>query len=253
MRVTICSIFLLLVSTVFGQIDSTLSLSSRPIVVKGRALTDLNTVVPDLFVVNKRTSIGAFADAGGNYKVSAFHSDTLIFGALGMQTLYVSFADSAYKANYNYDIVMRKLVIYIAEAEVIAPRELVAIERDLRILGYDEKDYRVSGVNAIESPITFLYQSFSRREKSKRLVAELENMDRRRELLKELFHKYVAYDIIDLQDDEFDDFIDFIDVNDAYLRGVSQYEFIELVKQRYVIFEKRGRKMKEEDFDYDED
>ena len=68
------------------------------------------------------------------------------------------------------------------------------------------KDYRVSSIDAFQSPITFLYQQFSKVERSKRLVAELENNDKRRELLQELFVKYVDYDIIQLESEEFKDF-----------------------------------------------
>ena len=57
------------------------------------------------------------------------------------------------------------------------------IQKDIDKLGYRESDYRVSTVDAFQSPITFLYQEFSRRERSKRLVAQLENEDRKRALL----------------------------------------------------------------------
>ena len=39
-------------------------------------------------------------------------------------------------------------------------------------------------MDALSSPITFLYQMLSREERSKRLVAQLENRDRRQELLR---------------------------------------------------------------------
>jgi hypothetical protein len=85
-------------------------------------------------------------------------------------------------------------------------------------LGYDERDYMLSGINAVQSPITFLYQQFSRKEQSKRQVAYMENEDRKRELLKELFRLYVDYDIISLSDEQFDDFITYLNVSDEFLK-----------------------------------
>ncbi|MDA0883119.1 MAG: hypothetical protein O2984_07385, partial [Bacteroidetes bacterium] len=74
--------------------------------------------------------------------------------------------------------------------------------------------------------------------------------DRRRELLRELFIKYVEYDIISLDDDEFDDFIVYCDPGDERLKRWTQYEFILYVKERFVDFKSIGKKMKDSDFEY---
>lgn len=95
-------------------------------------------------------------------------------------------------------------------------------------------------MDALQSPIAFLYQQFSRRERSKRMVAELQNEQRKRELLKELLHKYVEYDIINLSDDAFDDFIDFCAVPDPVIKGLSQYEFLLYVKKKYELYSSLG-------------
>jgi uncharacterized protein YecA (UPF0149 family) len=72
--------------------------------------------------------------------------------------------------------------------------------------------------------------------KQEELAYELMNEARRKELLKELFVKYVSADIIDLDEKEFDDFIDFCNVSDEFLQKASQYEFIEYVKQKYQLY-----------------
>ena len=84
------------------------------------------------------------------------------------------------------DVNLTPLKVEVGQAEVIAPRDLGEIVRDIQALGYRE-DFRLSGVNAIQSPITFLYESLAREAKSRREVARLENDDRRRALLQELF------------------------------------------------------------------
>ena len=123
-------------------------------------------------------------------------------------------------------------------------------------LGYNEDDYMISGINAVSSPITFLYQQFSKKEQSKRKVAYLENEDRKRELLKELFRLYVDYEIIVLNDEQFDDFITYLNVSDEFLIRSSQYDFLVFVKDRfrdYKIFLRQNQRMKSSDFDYDKD
>jgi hypothetical protein len=140
--------------------------------------------------------------------------------------------------------------------EYIAPRDIQSIEEDLRKVGFNEDDYRLSGINAMQSPITFLYQQFSKKEQSRVKVAYMEYADKKRALLKELFHMYVSYEIIDLSNDEFDAFIDFMQVSDDFMRSSNQYEFLEYVKiefARYKLWRKHNQQWKQEDFEYDKD
>lgn len=214
--------------------DSAVFISGKVEAANGRAMFDA-------MVVNRTRSVGQFCEPDGSYLIKACKDDTIQFAATGYISVRISLSDSIWKPQYTADIVMKPLRISIPEVEVIAPRELQAIHDDIQTLGFDDRDYRVSSVDALSSPITFLYEAFSKRERSKRLAIELRNNDRRRELLKELFSKYVEYDIIALEDDEFDDFIDFMDPGDDRLKGFSQYEFILYVKDRYRAYLKYGR------------
>lgn len=194
----------------------------------------------DLMIVNKRTRSGTFGNADGTFTVRALQTDTLMIGSIGHQTIWITMADSVPKASYEVALKLRPISVQLAEVEILPERTLREIQKDIDKLGYKESDYRISTVNALESPITFLYQEFSRRERSKRLVAQLENEDRKRELLKELLMKYVAYDIINLNDEAFDDFIDFLNVPDDVIKGLSQYEFLLYVKKRYELYSSLG-------------
>jgi hypothetical protein len=152
---------------------------------------------------------------------------------MGYQTIKISFADSVLKDEYHIKIPLQKLSITLKQVEVFAPRDLDKILSDIERLGYSKKDYVISGIDAVQSPITFLYQQFSRRERSIRRVAELQNEDRKRELLKELFQKYVDYNIINLNNEQFDAFIDFCNVSDEFLKYTSQYDFIMYIKYKF--------------------
>ena len=81
-------------------------------------------------------------------------------------------------------------------------------------------------------------------------MARLENEDRRRELLQELFVKYVDYDIVDLEAWEFDAFARFCDPGEDALKQWSQYEFILYVKQRYQVFRMLPRDLPAEEYEY---
>jgi hypothetical protein len=140
----------------------------------------------------------------------------------------------------NLRITLRPWSIDLKPVAVLPQRTLKQIQDDIAKLGYNERDYRESGVDAFQSPITFLYQEFSKRERSKREVAQLQNEDRKRELLRELLQQYVDYGIINLSDDSFDDFIDFCAVPEDMLKGLSQYDFLVYVKKKYELYTSLG-------------
>lgn len=194
----------------------------------------------DLMIVNRRTRNGSFGNADGTFNVKALRTDTLLIGAGGYLTRAFFLTDSVAREVYDVVVDLRPWKIELEPLEVLPERTLKQIQADIDKLGYKESDYRVSSVDAFQSPITFLYQEFSKRERSKRLVAELRNEDRKRDLLKELLHKYVEYDIINLSNESFDDFIDFCAVPDPVIKGLSQYEFLLYVQKKYELYTSLG-------------
>lgn len=217
--------------------------------VSGSVTDDRGRYVPAAMVVNRNGNGGGLiVDAMGEFVLAAMPGDTLAVGAIGFHTRnWVVPFDSA---SVDVNIALHRLQVNVGIAEVVAPRELREILNDIKALGYDEADYRVSSVDALSSPITFLYQMLNRDERSKREVARLENDDRRRALLLELFIKYVDYEIIDLEPEEFDAFIAFCDPGDVMLQTWSQYEFIQYVKQRFRLFVTLPDRLDDGDYQY---
>ena len=193
-----------------------------------------------LMIVNKRTRTGVFGNTDGSFSIQALRTDTIMVGSAGLRTEAICMADSVPKPEYTVNVHLEELHYQLREVEVLPQRKLKEIQKDIAGLGYNEHDYQLSGLDALQSPITFLYQEFSRRERSKRLVAQLENEDRKRELLKELLQKYVQYDIINLSDEAFDDFIDFCSVPEEVIKGYTQYEFLLYVKKKYELYSSLG-------------
>lgn len=211
------------------------------VTVHGKVITstDQHTYY-DLMIVNKRTRSGTFGNADGSFTVQVLKTDTLMIGSIGHRTGMLCLADSVDRAIYDIKIRLIPLQVQLAEVEILPERTLKEIQADIDKLGYKASDYKLTTVNALQSPITALYQEFSRRERSKRLVAELENEDRKRAILQELLHKYVEYDIIKLNPDAFDDFIEFCSVPDEVIKGLTQYEFLVYIKRKYELYSSLG-------------
>ena len=91
----------------------------------------------------------------------------------------------------------------------------------------------VTGVNALESPITALYQAFSKKEQNKRWIAEQQYKDDQRRIVQELLRLYVAFDIIDLTETEFDAFITFLNIDEQFIKTATEMELILFIKDKY--------------------
>lgn len=206
------------------------------ITVTGRVTGEAGLPLSNVMVVNKNTQQGMFADAENKFTVKINRNDTLLVAATGYSIKKICFRDSAYSAAYTIAVKLSKISYEIKPVTIFSQREIRDIEEDIEKLGYDKNDYMLSGIDAFESPITFLYQAFSKRERIKRDIAEKINDDKRRALLKELFRKYVDGNIIQLSEEEFDRFTDFCNVSEEYLKNSSQYDFIEYVKKRYEVY-----------------
>ncbi len=220
---------------------SSVASAQAPVLVQGTvAGGDGEHTFYDLMIVNRRTRAGTFGNTDGSFSAWVQRDDTLLIGAGGYVTRTLPLGEFPDEELQRLRIVLRPWSIDLQPVAVLPERTLKEIQADIAKLGYNEKDYRETGINAFESPITFLYQEFSKRERSRRMVAQLENEDRKRELLRELLQQYVDYGIINLSDESFDDFIDFCNVPEEVLKGLSQYDFLVYVKKKYQLYTSLG-------------
>jgi hypothetical protein len=213
------------------------STDSIPIVtVRGQVFTPDGSPMVNLFVINKRLQQGNFANPNGSFKITMRRNDVLVVGSYGYKNVEISIEDSTLQDSYYIEVRLSPLSYQLNTVTVFGERELEQIYKDIEDLGYNRKDYQTTGVDAVSSPITALYEAFSRRAQKDREAIRLMNESKRREILKELLAKYVDHDIIDLEDDEFDNFLDFCGVTDAQLKNLSQLDFVMLIKEKYTLF-----------------
>ncbi len=191
-------------------------------------------------IINKRSNNGLFADSEGKFSIMAFQSDTLILSAIGFKVKKISFKDSVYKKKYNITIPLEKLFFTLKEVSVFAPRSLNEIQEDIDKLGV-KRTYTTENIDAISSPVTYLYERFSKFARSKQKVAEWENEDLKCDVLKDLFRLYIKHDIIDLSEEEFDAFIKYLQLSDDFIKNASQFELVMAIKGKYENFKYRWK------------
>ncbi len=182
-------------------------------------------------IVDQNNGSGSFANSDGTFSISMQRNDTLLITARDYQIKKICFRDSLPKSSYRILVHLDSIHYELNEVTIHPTPNLKEIHKDINTLGIRNTDTYKDA--SLESPVTLLYERFSRIEQSKRKVAEMEDEDHRRQVLKDLFHLYIKYDIINLSDKDFDDFIDYLNLNDEFLRKSTDYELVMYIKQRY--------------------
>jgi len=226
---------ILLTSFVFGQ---GLTVNDSLITIHGRVI-DTNATVGfyNMVVVNKTAGKGIFGDYTGTFEIIVKKGDLVGISVVGYQTTYISFANSDYKPVYEVKIHL-KMLSYTSEEVVVLPYKTLEELQEERSNIAKREVPTVTAVNVFQSPITALYIAFSKREKTKRMVSEMEYQDQQDNIVREILRLYVHNDIIDLNETDFEEFIVFLNLSDQFLMYASDYELITYIQDKFEHFQR---------------
>lgn len=185
----------------------------------------------NLMVVNKTTGRGVFGQPNGHFSVYANSGDLIALSTKGYPVYqFVVKPDDNCQA---------KILAYVERLPQEVPDVIVRPLKTLEQIKEERENLAlretrtVTGVSALQSPITFLYQAFSKKEQNKRWIAEQEYKDDQRRIVQELLRLYVAFDIIELTEAEFDAFITFLNIDEQFIKTASEMELILFIKDKY--------------------
>ncbi len=190
----------------------------------------------NLMVVNRSTGIGVFGQPNGSFYVYVSNGDSISISIKEYTTVNIVIkADSNCQVRKQFIIERKPQEIQEVIIKPLKTLEQIKEERENLAL---RETRQVTGLEVLRSPITALYQAFSKREKNKRWIAEQEFKDDQRKIVRELLHLYVAYDIIELSEEDFDAFIYFLNVNDSFLKTASEMELITFIQDKFDHFKR---------------
>jgi hypothetical protein len=185
----------------------------------------------NLMVVNKTTGRGVFGQPNGHFSVYANTGDLVALSTKGYPVYqFVVKPD---------DNCQSKILAYVERLPQEVPDIIVRPLKTLEQIKEERENLAlretrmVTGINALESPITALYQAFSKKEQNKRWIAEQQYKDDQRRIVQELLRLYVAFDIIDLTETEFDAFITFLNIDEQFIKTATEMELILFIKDKY--------------------
>ncbi len=220
---------------------SSLMSQCEQVFVSGRVEDTMNRdMFYNLMVINKTTGRGVFGQPNGFFSVYVRPEDKIALSTKGYPVYeFIAKADGDCQSHI-YAIIER--IPQEIEQVVVRPlKSLEQIKEERQALSQRETRL-VTGINVLESPITALYQAFSKKEQSKRWIAEQQYKDDQRRVVKELLRLYVAFEIIDLPEDIFDDFITFLNIDENFIKTASEMELVLFIKDKYDHFKSLQRR-----------
>jgi hypothetical protein len=188
----------------------------------------------NLMVINKRTGQGVFGQPNGHFSVFVSTGDTIMISIKNypvIQEIMSADLNCQFKKVY----AIERDVKEIKEIIVKPLKSLDQIKDEREALAMRETRY-VTGIEVLQSPITALYQAFSKKEQNRRWIAEQEYKDNQRRIVQELLRTYVAYEIIDLTENDFDEFILFLAINEVFLKTATEMELITFIQDKFEHF-----------------
>ena len=188
----------------------------------------------NLMVINRSNGRGTFGQPNGQFSVYVNINDKISLSVKGYEIINYRIKNNK-ACRIEKKFVLKPKIQEIEEVVIHPLKTLNQIKEERASLALRETRI-VTGVNMLQSPITALYQAFSKKEKAKRWIAEQEYKDNQRKVVKELLRLYVSYKIIDLNESEFDDFIAFLNLNSHFLKTATEMELIVFIKDKYEHF-----------------
>ncbi|MBU3659287.1 MAG: hypothetical protein FGM14_05435 [Flavobacteriales bacterium] len=194
----------------------------------------------NLMVINRTTGRGIFGQPDGYFSVYVRPNDKI---ALSTKEYPIYEFTAKPDSNCQCQVIayIEKLPQQVQEVVVKPLKTLEQIKEERKNLVLRETR-QVTGIEALQSPITALYQAFSKKEQNKRWIAEQKYKDDQRQVVKELLRLYVAYEIIEMEETEFDDFIIFLNADPDFLKTAAEMELVLFIKDKFEHFKLIRRK-----------
>ena len=234
--------FLLFTLTLLVFIHST-SNAQQTFSIQGTITEDDSTsVIPFAYAINLRTGNGTMSDYNGHFNISGTNNDTIVFSYIGFLKKKVLIG---LIKNVNDSIKQKQKIILVRSVMMLNTFDAIAF----KIKPY-EREYmnrvinrpHARNVEAFASPITALYEQFSRKGiENRKLAAIFEQIF----IDEQVAHKFNPEILRQLTGDENIDFDKFkrycYSVSNDYILRHYGYDLYEPIMQCYRRWKKEGK------------
>jgi hypothetical protein len=205
-------------------------------------------------IYNPRTMRGTISDKNGYFRYYALPGDTLWFSNMGYYPLH--FAVNGEPGSKIRDTFYLKSRVYkIQDVEILAltryeklrydiknmkiPRDIENARNNFPVVNHNVNafyDRNNENFGLVLSPISALYDAFSKEGKERRKLAELQRQDAIKAEIEPHFNKTMVMRITGLDDRSAQEFIEFCNFSEEFLLNAPDYYIIEIILEQYEEF-----------------
>ncbi len=205
-------------------------------------------------IYNPRTMRGTISDKNGYFRYYALPGDTLWFSSMGYYPLH--FAVNGEPGSKIRDTFYLKARVYkIHDVEILAltryeklrndvknmkiPRDIENARNNFPIVNHNVNAFyerNNENFGLVFSPISALYDAFSKEGRERRKLAELQRQDAIKAEIEPHFNEEMIKRITGLDDELAEEFIGFCNFSEEFLLNAPDYYIIEIILEQYEEF-----------------
>ncbi len=219
----------------------------------GTIVDETDAPVPYVTISVLNRNVGVVSDAEGFFFLRFARQDTLELSTLGFEKHQLYLGDTATADNYDLNIRLSEKTYTLENITVIAYKDEEAFKR--AILALDEKDLpketpkiripgsydgpRIEKRAGPASPLSFLYDRFSKRARYEREARQAEQDYEYRKNLSSKYNRELVSKVTGLEDMQLDEFMAQCRLEDTFIEKSNEYEIILAINQCYEDFKVR--------------
>jgi hypothetical protein len=211
------------------------------VVIKGKVTQEVFTGFTDMLVVNMTKGTGVYGNLDGSFEITVKQHDVIKISCRGYTTATISMKDSVYKKEYFVFVKLKFLEIIQENPVIIRPQPTI---EDLKtsqnnIGSYQYKPLVNNALDMFMSPLTAIYQMFSKREAEKQKYAMFMSQKEIDDYVTNVSRYLSKSGVIDLTEEEMPYFVARCPINEDFAKEASLYDVSIVIKSCYEEYAKR--------------
>ncbi len=210
------------------------------ILIKGK-VTEIDSLTPlaHAYVINLKTKVGNLTTSFGEFQIAASEQDTLCFSMIGYKKIKIK--ASLFMQHSEKNVIALESNAYtfkpiIVNEFKIKPHERAYMERVIQ-------NSRYTTLSVFESPITAIYNNFSKKGKEQKKLAKIFERIFIEEHIKLKFNETILRKLTDDEKIDFESFRKYCyNVSDAFILENEGYTLYAAIMNCYKQWKKEGRR-----------
>ncbi|MDD3859477.1 MAG: carboxypeptidase-like regulatory domain-containing protein [Bacteroidales bacterium] len=235
------------------------------VIIAGYVFEESNGLpLPYVNVYVKKTRNGTITDTSGYFLLTANINDTIVFSSLGFDKKYVGVSEEDAENSKPLIVFLDTKIYELKSVEIIALKRYKQLEYEITNMKLPENEYTyaianfpcrpsdidyytrsstpVSGLGIVFSPITALYDMFSKEGKEKQKLLELQEKDYLNSIIESKISIALVMKITGLNQEECKVFLNWCNFSSDFLLKLTEYDLISVIAFKFKQYKTQDNK-----------